>query len=255
MCIMRAHLCATFLGCVSLLSAQEFEVASVKPSTPQERDISMFTYPGGRITVRNFTLKQLIQVSYEVQNFQISGGPAWAGEAGFTMELKPPASSQSSRFSPSNPKNPPPKEELLMLQALLADRFQLKLHRETREGTVFALVSNGKGRKLQPPKSRDARPLVTMGFEADTDGRRLYFIAGLNATMALLAQRLAGLLRRPVDDETGIAGNFDFKFNYEEDGTDASLVTAMQQIGLKLESKKSSTEFLVIDRAEKPSAN
>jgi uncharacterized protein (TIGR03435 family) len=237
------------------LFAQEFEVASVKPSTPQERDMTLATYPGGRITVRNFTLKQLIEHAYGVERFQITGGPAWIDTDRYSIEAKPPASSESSRFSPASPKTPPPPEELRMLQALLAARFQLKLHRETKDAAILALVMTGKGPKLQPPKNRDDRPLVMSGLDGDINGSRLYYIAGQNATMPLLAQRLAQMLRKPVRDETSLAGNFDFKFNYEEGDNDASLFAGVQQLGLKLETRKGPVEHLVVDHAEKPTPN
>jgi uncharacterized protein (TIGR03435 family) len=246
---------AAILLASRVLLAQEFEIASVKPSTPEERSISMSTWPGGRITVTNFTLQQLIQHAYGVQRFQISAGPGWIDSDRYSIEARPPASSESSKFSPSNPKTPPPKEELLMLQALLADRFQLKVHRETKEGTILALVITSKGPKLQPPKNRDDRPLVMYGFDNDAKGARIYYVQGDNATMTLLAQRLADLMGRSVRDETGLAGNFDFKCSFEEDATKAGMVAAMQQLGLKLESRKGPIEMLVIDHAEKPSAN
>jgi uncharacterized protein (TIGR03435 family) len=236
------------------LFAQEFEVASVKPSTPHERDITLATYPGGRITIRNFTLKQLMEQAYGVERFQITGGPSWLDPDRYSIEAKPPASSESRRFSPASPKTPPP-EELRMLQSLLATRFQLKFHRETKDASTLVLVVTGKRLKLGPPKNRDDRPLVMSGFDGDINGPRLYYLAGQNATMPLLAQRLAQMLRRPVRDETGLAGNFDFKFNYEQDETDSGLVTAIQKLGLKLESRKAPVEHLVVDHAEKPSAN
>src|SRR5580658_6761853 len=118
---------------VSGLFAQEFEVASLKPTPPQEREIALYTWPGGRITVTNFTLRQLIQQAYGVEKFQISGGPAWIDVERYSMEAHPPSSSQSSRFSPANPKTAPPQAELLMIQALLADRSQLRFHREAKE--------------------------------------------------------------------------------------------------------------------------
>jgi uncharacterized protein (TIGR03435 family) len=235
--------------------AQEFEVASVKPSTPLERDITLATYPGGRIIVRNFTLKQLMKQAYGVERFQITGGPSWLDTDRYSIEAKPPASSESSRFSPASPKTPPPPEELRMLQSLLVARFQLKFHRETKDASILALVVTGKGPNLEPPKNRDDRPLVMSGFDGDINGPRLYYIAGQNATMPLLAQRLAQMLKRPVRDETALAGNFDFKFNYEQDETDSGLVTAIQKLGLKLESRKAPVEHLVVDHAEKPSAN
>jgi uncharacterized protein (TIGR03435 family) len=93
------------------------------------------------------------------------------------------------------------------------------------------------------------------GFDNDAKGARIYYVQGDNATMTLLAQRLADLMGRSVRDETGLAGNFDFKCSFEEDATKAGMVAAMQQLGLKLESRKGPIEMLVIDHAEKPSAN
>jgi len=91
-----------------------------------------------------------------------------------------------------------------MLQSLLASRFQLKFHRETKDAAILVLVVTGKGPKLEPPKNRDDRPLVMVGFDGEVNGPRVYYIAGQNATMPLLAQRLAQMLRRPVRDETSL---------------------------------------------------
>src|SRR5580658_6402001 len=77
-----------------------FEVASVKPISPQDRIIGLFTWPGGRVTATMYTLKQLIQEAYGVQPFQISGGPGWTGEERYDIDAKPPASSESSKSSP-----------------------------------------------------------------------------------------------------------------------------------------------------------
>jgi uncharacterized protein (TIGR03435 family) len=239
-------------GCVF---GQEFDVASVKPSTPQEHDITLATYPGGRIIIRNFTLKQLMEHAYGVESFQIIGGPSWIDRDRYSIEAKPPPSSESSRLSPASPKSPPPPEELRMLQALLTARFQLKFHREMKDAAILALVVSGKGPKLSPPKNRDDRPLVRLGFDDDVNGARLPFIEGINATMPLLAQRVGQVLRRAVRDESGLAGNFDFKFNYEDDETHSSLFTAIQPLGLKLEGRKAPVEHLVVDRAERPEGN
>jgi uncharacterized protein (TIGR03435 family) len=240
---------------ISSLFGQEFEVAAIRPSGPRDPVGDMIVSPGGRLTITGFKLSQLIEKAYRVENYQISGGPVWVSQDRFNIIATPPESSRASKFSPSARRDPPPPEELLMLQALLADRFHLKLHRETKEGTVLALVSTNKGPRLQPPKTPDHRPQVMLGFDSDADRARHHYLQGDNATMPLLAQRLAGLLGRPVHDETGVAGNFDFKFSFDEDETHAAVVAAIQQLGLKLESKKAPIETLVIDHAEKPSAN
>jgi uncharacterized protein (TIGR03435 family) len=77
---------------------------------------------GGRLTITNYTLKMLIHEAYGVQDFQITAGPKWAGEVRYSIIAKPPADSNASKINATNPKVPPPAEELLMLRELLADR-------------------------------------------------------------------------------------------------------------------------------------
>jgi uncharacterized protein (TIGR03435 family) len=192
-----------------------FEVASVKPINAQDRIIGMFTFPGGRISITMLTLKQLIQEAYSIQPFQISGGPRWLDDDRYDIEAKPPADSPSSKLTTPNPKLPPPHEELLMLQSLLADRFQLKVHTETREGPIYELVVADKGPKLTTAKSADDFPVV--GYGRTGVPELPDFMRGTNASMQLFAARLALEFRRPVLDQTGLKGTFDFTFKYAQD--------------------------------------
>jgi uncharacterized protein (TIGR03435 family) len=115
-----------------------FEVASVRPSGPDEKeDGGFYTYPGGRIVAKGCTLKYLIMIAFNVQDFQISGDPdSISHDHGqrFDIEAKPPDSSLSAHWETSTAKIFPGPEEREMLQSLLADRFHLIIHRETREG-------------------------------------------------------------------------------------------------------------------------
>lgn len=238
-------------------SPPAFEVASVKLSTPQERIIALSTYPGGRITATNYTLEMLMEEAYSVQNFQISGGPRWIGDERYSIEAKPPASSKSSESNPPYPKWPLNEEQRLMLRALLADRFRLQLHRETKEGPVYVLTVGNKGMKLKPAKSTGDYPWVGRpGGGGTVSGTGL---AGTNASLQLLAARLTEYLRRPVLDQTGLKGSFDFEFEYarEDERPDviASIFSSIQGLGLKLEAGKGPVEMLVIDQAEKPTEN
>lgn len=228
-----------------------FEVASVKPSTERDRIIGLFTYPGGRITVTNYTLKMLIHEAYNIEDFRILGGPRWAGEDRYNIEAKPPASSESSKWAPASIKTPPSPEMRQMLQTLLAERFQLKVHTETRKEPVYALVVAKGGPKLKEPASTTVQPFVSF---------LPHGLSGKNATMDQLVERLARILGRPVQNRTGIQGNFDFLIDYPPDdaSTDESvlLLSAIQeQLGLKLETEPGSVDVIVIDRAEKPSGN
>jgi uncharacterized protein (TIGR03435 family) len=217
----------------------------------------MFAYPGGRLTVTNYTLKMLIHEAYGVPDFQIIGGPKWTGEERYSIVAKPPASSKSSTITPENPKLPPPEEELLMLRALLVDRFRLKVREETKEGSVFALVVGNQGSKLTPAKNKDAFPVVAFGRTGIAE--RPDWMHGENASMGLFAKRLSLALERPVLDQTALQGAFDFKFEYAQNLSESvdgpSLSSAIQQLGLKLVTTKGLVRNLMIDRAEKPAVN
>jgi len=247
-----------FLAAATLAAQQPtFEVATVKPSTPEERGIGMLVYAGGRMTITNYTLRMLVHDAYLVQDFLIEGGPKWANEDRYSITATPPPGSKASKVNPSNPKLPPIEEERQMLQALLAERFKLVVHEEMKEGPVLALVAGAQGHKMKPAEQADAYPVVVYGRTGNAD--RPDFLNGINATMDMLARRIADMMKRPVVNQTGIAGAFDFKFEYVQGLSDEaqgpSMITAVQEIGLKLVPAKASVRHVVIDKAEKPSAN
>jgi uncharacterized protein (TIGR03435 family) len=238
--------------------APAFEVVSVKPSEAPARGlgIGLFTFPGGRVRASYCPLDYLMQQAFEIQPFQISGAPRWTREERFDFEGKPPASSPSSKSNPSNFKLPPNPEQRQMLQTALVDRFQLQYHWETKEGQVYLLVKTAKELNLQEAKNKDDYPWVgsVAGGALSGDG-----IAGINASMALLADRLSPYLGHTVIDRTGIQGSFDFKFRSlgDESHPDivATILTSVQGLGLKLETGRGPVKMLVVDRVERPSAN
>jgi uncharacterized protein (TIGR03435 family) len=241
------------------LAAQQptFEVATVKLSTPDERIIGMFVYPGGRMTVSNYTLRMLIHEAYLVQDFLIEGGPKWANEDRYSINATPPPGSKSSQVKPANIKLPPIEEERLMLQHLLAERFGLVVHEEMKDAAVLALVNSNQTLKLSPPKDPQTFPVVVFGY---TDApERQNCLRGENATMDMFAKRLADMMKRPVVNQTGIPGAFDFMITYVQNISDTasgpSLTTAVQDLGLKLVNARAPVRHIVIDKAEKPSAN
>ena len=253
------RICVVFViaAVAAAQSLPTFEVATVKPSRPEERMIGSFVYPGGRMSVTNYTLRMLIHDAWLVEDFQILGGPKWAGEERYSIEARPPVGSKSSKVNPRNPKLPPIEEERFMLQALLADRFGLVVHEEVKDAPVLALTAGSQGHKMKPPKDPDAFPVVVYG-RTGVAGRP-DFLSGENATMDVLAKRISDMLGRPVVNRTGVQGAFDFKFEYVQGMEDAaegpSLMTAVQEIGLKLVASKAPVRHVVIDRAEKPTAN
>jgi uncharacterized protein (TIGR03435 family) len=254
-----AILCVGALAPRIVAFAQEatFEVASVKPSGPEERGIGMLAYPGGRLTVTNYTLRMLVHEAFALEDFQILGGPKWAGEERYSIAARPPADSKSSKINPPNPKLPPPEEELLMLRALLAERFHLIAHEEVKDGPVYELVVGNKGPKLTDAKDKDAFPVVM--FITTDNPERPVMRQGENASMPLLAKALSRTLKRPVLDRTGMNGAYDFKFD-QEAGPDgvvdgSSLSDSIEVLGLRLTPARGPVRYLVIDHAEKPDAN
>ncbi len=169
----------------------------------------------------------------------MSGGPAWVAADGYDVDA-------------TYPVNTPTDQVELMLQTLLADRFQLKVHREEREVPVYALVPAKGGTKLSasPPEGK---------FSSKTGRGHLDL---QHASTTTLSRFLANLTDRPVFDTTEVKGLFDITLYWTPDsnqlGADSgpSIYTAIQeQLGLRLEPRKSPFEFIVIDHIERPSEN
>jgi uncharacterized protein (TIGR03435 family) len=239
-----------------------FEVASVRPSNPNQREVGGFyTYPGGRIVGKGCTLKYLIMIAFNVQDFQISGGPGWIADAGgerFDIQAKPPDDSLSAQWKTNSPKTYPGPEEREMLQSLLADRFRLAVHRETKEGPVYILSKGPSDLKLTPPKDTNEFPWAG-GIGAGLPGGD--GIRGMNISMAEFAARLSQWLGRPVTDKTGVEGSFDFEFhsgdadpNSSTDITD-SILRSIRGIGLNLKPSKGPIQAIVVDHVEQPLPN
>lgn len=174
----------------------------------------------------------------------------------YEIEALPPSTSKSSKANPLTHNAPLNEEQREMLQALLIDRFQLQFHRETRPGPVH-LLTLGKGPlKLTEVKNEGDFEWVgsVRGTGLNGDG-----MAGKNISMPVLAQRLSAYLQKPVFDQTGLKGFYDFRIEYASDEARPDIIscilTSLQGIGLKLKPSEGPVETIVIDRAEKPSAN
>lgn len=256
-----------FLAVVSLVSVQaqppdvrpEFEVASVKPNLSGSANFLMRPPVDGRFTATNVTLKLLIALAYKVRQLEIVGGPAWIDSARYDVNAK--AASGNANDDQSR----------LMLQLLLKDRFQLKVHREMKQMPVYELLPAKNGLKVSASKEGSCAVFTSASAAGSTSGPpstpfcgalivRPNGIAGNGVTMAQLANSLSGIVGPPVIDKTGYTGHFDFhlEFNREAaaDTSEPSIFTALQeQLGMKLEAKKGPVEVLVIDNAGKASAN
>lgn len=256
--LLLAALAASALQAQAPPQRQTFEVAAIKPSAMQSGayGIGLATLPGGRLVYTMCKLDYLIQLAYNIQPFQISGGPRWIHEDRFDIEAVPSRSSPAARSNPRSPKLPPNADQRQMLQALLEDRFHLRIRRESKEGPVYLLVTTGRPLQLQPAKDPDGYPWVgsVAGAAIARDG-----IRGTNATMALIAERLSPYLEHPVIDRTGVTGAYDFRYDLPPDDAPPDLPSAIQLsvqcLGLKLQPGRAAVESLIVESVEKPSPN
>jgi len=233
-----------------------FEVASIKVADPAVRaPIGMFTWPGGRVVVSKCPLLYVIQQAFDEEKIVVPNAPAWFNDERYDMDARPPADSKAAKSNPFNIKLPPNEEQRQMLQALLADRFQMKFHRETKEGSVY-LLTKAKSLKLTESTDPNVYPWAgsVSGGAFNGDG-----IAGRNITMAQLVKRLTREMDRPVLDRTELTGAYDFKYAYASSGDrpdrTSTLIASLNAIGLKLESSKAPIETIVIDTIEKGTPN
>lgn len=221
---------------------RSFDVASIKPNSTGGDARRATASPGGLFTATNVNLKLLISRAFGVPEAQIEGGPDWIETEKYDVSARAGTPLEMTR------------EELQpCLQALLADRFKLKFHRATKEGAVYSLVVAKNGSKLKEHSGGG-----NSGIGASSSSKRAE-IAGTKTTMARLAEYLSAQAGRPVIDNTGLKGEFDFRVEWSTDDTGASgpsIFTALQeQLGLKLNATKGPLEKIVIDGAEKASSN
>jgi uncharacterized protein (TIGR03435 family) len=198
----------------------------------------------------------IVKLAYGIWgNDQIIGAPGWATTTSYDIEAKVDAADVAAFSSRTFD------QHMLMLQALLRDRFMLKVHRETRDLPVYALVVAGSGPRLKEAKADEpgsnAQPMMRM----KRDGETLEIVAtGMHVQS--LPPFLLREVGRTVVDKTGLTGKYDFTLQYTpqqsatSDSTAPSIFTAIQeQLGLKLEPQKAPMEVIVIDHIEQPSEN
>jgi uncharacterized protein (TIGR03435 family) len=271
-------LCFSAIACVASTAhaqapgAPAFEEASIKENQSASDNASVRALPGGRVSVTNNSLRNIIRNAYNVQNYQIVGGPDWINTVRWDITAKAPDDA-------------PPQQLLLMLRTLLADRFKLAARRETREMPVYALIlarpdgrlgsqlrsssvdcaalfAAAKAKGEVPPPTTNGRPTcgtrITRGSMVTT-----------GVGMADLARNLAPFTGRPIVDKTDLTGVYDIDLTWTPeqdpsgpDGTlpqappssdGVSLFTAVQeQLGLKLDPRRGPVDVLVIESVERP---
>lgn len=245
--------CILFLAAPRLPEQKPaFEVASVKPNYSGTYSSSSKTSRSrGSITVINVTLQTLIMQAYDLGPFQLVGGPAWTDQAKFDVEAKAPVI--------------PDPDLHAMMQSLLEERFQLKVHRETRALSVFLLSVVEQGSKLRsssvgPPGG----PISTRTNAGPAGGE----IVASGVSIALLADALTTEVGLPVIDKTGLTGLFDISLKWSPstsgnarsrsgslDSPSAVFTAIREQLGLNLEPGTAPVEMLVIDDARNPFKN
>jgi uncharacterized protein (TIGR03435 family) len=257
-------------------TASALEVVSLKSNTSggawrihalTSRTQGAASQVSGQVAVMNMPLRELIRIAYGLQPFQISGGPAWIHSEGYDIVVKGQSPSRNDQVGG-------------MLRSLIADRFKLRLHPESHQLSVFALVRSNSdgtlGPRLHPSEVHCSSPAPGMS-ECGLWRDGAASISARGVTMGQLAMHLPGMshrLNRAVLDRTGLTGTFDLDLEYlrpldeavahfppltavlEKLGLMTSVFTAVrQQLGLELNLTEGPVDMLVIDGAERPSEN
>ena len=227
--------------------SQQFEVSTVKPSNAFSDSSSGINTGHGLLDAQNVTLQRCIIGAYAVGPHQVFGGPDWV---------------YSDRFDIVAKADQPINDDdvfMAMLQGLLADRFKLTLHRETKIIRAFVLEVDKKGPKLEKTEGGDS------DTKTSTSNTGRVKINAKNTDMDLFAEVLARKMDLPVVNQTGLKGIFNFTLQWTLDSAppsdrqtadNVSIFAALQeQLGLRLRSAKAPVEVLVIDHVERPTAN
>jgi uncharacterized protein (TIGR03435 family) len=235
-----------------------FDVATIKPNDSGATSLQGLTMNGRNFATRNSSLADLIGFAYEVQMKQIVGGPDWLEKDRYDIAAVP------------DQEGAPNVQQLrLMMQKLLASRFNLKFHHDQRDLSAYVLTVGKNGQKLTPTQLKGSLP--GMGMRPGNTGLTLMMANARLADFTGFLQML--VLDRPVVDRTGITGRFDYSVTFTPDDSEfnghppklpqtetsdsaPNLFTAVQeQLGLKLDAQKTSVDVIAIDHVEKPSAN
>jgi uncharacterized protein (TIGR03435 family) len=237
-------------------SFDAFEVAAIKLTPPDFQGRFITMQGGNRFVARNHTLKTLVAAAYNLNPRAISGGPAWTDADHFDI-----LASTLGTVRPSL------EEQMGMLRKLLADRFELAVHRSQREMPLYALTIAKNGPTMKKSTApADTQPMLINSIFPDR-----VMLPARNATMAQFASMIQrAVLDRPVVDKTGLTARYDFDLEWAPDETQFSgrvtvapseqpkpdlFAALQQQLGLRLEASKGPVEVLVIDHAVRPSEN
>ena len=251
---------AAALALATALSGQEFDVATIKPTAPGTFQKGFYFLPGGGLQTLNATLKDLVVLAYDVLPQQIQGGPPWITADRYDVNAKL-LEAEGDPATLADAERLKWRERIrLRTRALLASRFNLAFHKETREFAVYELRVDKNGPKADILKKTEANGGINfLGNRAVSNGGDMHDLALI----------LEAIVKEPVIDRTGLTGAYSFTLRWSTDELSAvpetptreqdkspSIFTALrEQLGLRLDSTKGPLEVIVIDRAEKPSEN
>jgi len=211
-----------------------FEVASIRPAQDATKKTSILRDAGGGIVFANASLKTLVVMAYNIQDYQLAGSQGWMESERYDVIAKAAADAKRS-------------DTWRMLQSLLAERFHLVVRHETKVLPVYELMVAKSGPKFKEPTRASGE---ADGSWRTSDGHMRCLRVGMDA----LAFALADVVGRRVVDKTGIDGKFDLTLDWSAEGP--TVFTALpEQLGLRLESAKGNVETVTIEHAERPSAN
>ena len=236
-------------------NAPAFEVASITPSKPgtpappmEHAGMVRFIYPGGRFSASATTLTFLLEWAYGIQPSQHTGGPSWMDTDRYDIVAKAEG-------------NPTDAQMEQMVRTLLADRFKLKFHRESKELSAYVMSVGKTAPKLFSPKEGEPHSLSVAPLMGPDQKPASYHVIATRFSLTQLSDTFARQLGGIIVNKTGLDGDFDFTLDLTPDDTrpnpldPALLITAMrEQLGLTLKSQKTPVDILVIDNAEKVAA-
>ena len=253
-----------------------YEAASVKPNKEGPGESYIRRQPGGRLTAVNFPLRAMVTFAYQLQGFQLVNAPAWLADERFDIVGKLPGD------PPPVPPGSGPDPHMIAMRTLLAERFKLKVHRETQQLDIYALVKARTDGTLGPALRQSSDECERLMKSIVNGGPRptgpdapycgitqnLGRIRFGGFPLSQFASSLSGQVGRFVVDRTGLTGMWDFELTFAAeprgplppgvelppaDPNAPSLFTAIQeQLGLRLEATKGPVEVLVVDAVDRP---
>lgn len=200
--------------------------------------------PLGRCVITAARLSHMIGIAWELPMSDIRGGPDWLMRGFDRFDV------QAEAEDPTKTKET---QLRAMLQALLIERFHLTFHRETVERPGFALLVGEKGAHMKLATGPET--FISFGDQIKPAPLEPVTLTTRKYTMAQLASTLAFAAQQPVVDKTGLAGEYDFTLHWDQDQGPTLQTAVREQLGLKLEPQRVPVNLLVVDSAQKPSAN